>query len=748
MGRMSKHAQTMTPRAAAIEQALRAALAYHQQQDLPAALAIYQQVLEIESDNSDALHLSGVVANQMGRPDLAVDLVGRAIKRNGSVPEFYNNRGLALQASGDPLAAIADYHAALRLRPAYAEAHNNLANALRDHGNLTEAIEHYRRALRRNPAYVDAYSNLGDALRESGDLSEALALCRKALELDPAYPNGHNALANVLREQGYLDAAIAGYRRALQLNPAYAEAHNNLGIALCERDDLPAAIACHLEALRLKPDFAEAHLNLGNAWQRQGNPAAAIASYREALRLKPDYTAVYGNLTYMLQRRCEWAELDELHERIRRLVREEPTAFVSPYVFLTIPGSPAEQMACARNRVANNAPSLERLRAHLDFRFSPVDRGKSSRSKLRLGYMSSDFNIHPVASLIAEVLELHDRDRFELFGYCIGHDDGSAMRRRIVSAFDHFIVLGAVPLRDAAQQIYDDGIDILVDLNGYTGRCRPQILALRPAPIQVNYLGFSGASGAPYIDYIMTDRFVTPPDMQAFFTERCAYLPDTYMPNDRRRIIADTTPSRQECGLPETGFVFCSFTNNYKILPGIFDVWMRLLVATPGSVLWLSVERDAAGANLQREAGARGVAPERLVFAPKVPRQADHLARYRVADLFLDTLPYNAHATASDALWAGLPVLTCAGETFAARVAGSLLCAVGLPELITTTLPDYEALALRLARDPDRLAALREKLEANRLTTPLFDSTRYTRHLEQAYSRMWEGRMQEQGEHI
>lgn len=362
---------------------------------------------------------------------------------------------------------------------------------------------------------------------------------------------------------------------------------------------------------------------------------------------------------------------------------------------------------------------------------------KSLKPKLRVGYLSTDFHRHATAYLIAELFELHDRARVEVCAYSYGPDDGSAIRRRLVGACDRFVEIAGASFEDAARCIYRDEIDILIDLKGYTRATRTEILALKPAPIQVSYLGYPGTMGADFIDYIITDRFISPPDQEPFFSEKFVYLPDCYQVNDRQRKIAEQTPTRTESGLPEDGVVFCCFNNTYKITPAVFDIWMRVLKGIPGSVLWLLEANGGSVVNLRREAKKRGVHPERLVFTPRMSMEK-HLARFRIADLFLDTFPYNAHTTASDALWAGLPVLTCAGETFASRVAGSLLTAIGLPELITTSLADYEALALRLARSPARLAGLRKRLQKNRLTAPLFDSPRFTRHIESAYQMMWE----------
>jgi predicted O-linked N-acetylglucosamine transferase (SPINDLY family) len=407
---------------------------------------------------------------------------------------------------------------------------------------------------------------------------------------------------------------------------------------------------------------------------------------------------------------------------------------LAPFDFITLPiaTTAARQLQCARDWVT-------RQRQITLAREPNVSRNRSmdAKRKITVGYVSADFWSHPTAFLTAELFERHDRDRFAVFGYSHGPDDGSPMRRRLVNAFDRFVDLKGVSCLDAARRIFADGVDILVDLKGHTQNGRPRIFAARPAPIQVNYLAYPGTTGAPCMDYILVDDFIVPPDQQRFFTERLVHLPGCYQVNDSRREIAPRVPSRAECGLPADGFVFCCFNNSYKITPEVFEVWMNLLKAVPGSVLWLLAGNRFAPANLRREAAARGVAEDRLVFAPRQPL-AEHLARHRLADLFLDCFPVNAHTTASDALWAGCPMVTLAGETFVSRVAGSLLRAVGLAELITTSLEDYEAMALRLARDADMLANVRARLAENRKTSGLFDARQFVRNLERAYVRMWE----------
>ncbi len=375
--------------------------------------------------------------------------------------------------------------------------------------------------------------------------------------------------------------------------------------------------------------------------------------------------------------------------------------------------------------------AIDQLTRGMGFELTPA-----RKSRLRLGYLSSDFREHAVAYLLAEALELHDREAFDVFGYGIGGDDGSELRQRLMNAFDQFVDVGPLSAQDAARRIHADGIDILIDLNGHTQGGRTEICALRPAPLQVSYLGYPATMGADFVDYVITDRYLTPPEQQRNYSERFAYLPDVYQPNDRMRPMLAETPPRSTYGLPEDGFVYCSFNNSYKITPRLFEIWMRLLAKTPGSVLWLQEGNTLVMANLRREAQRRGIAPDRIVFSPrKLPDE--YRAQYRVADLFLDTLPYNAGATASDALWAGLPLLTCSGQTYVSRMAGSLLRAVGLPELIASSLDEYESTALTLAQEPQELRTLRQRLVDARERAPLFDTPRYTRNLEEAYRGMW-----------
>jgi predicted O-linked N-acetylglucosamine transferase (SPINDLY family) len=674
------------------------ALQHHHAGRLQEAEALYRQILQARPDHPDALHNLGMIAYQVGRYDVAVDCISLAIK-------------------GDPS------------RAAF---HNNLGEAYCRWGRLDEALASYQRALALSPGLLPIISNIGGVLRQQGRLEEAAAHYRRMLQLHPESADLCNNLGNVLQEQGNFEEALVQYRQAVTLKPDCSAVYSNMGGVFYTQGKLEEAQACFQQALALNPDFAEAHNNLGNVLRAQDKLEEALAHQRQALRLRPNYVEAECQALHLTQQLCEWDQLTEGFTRLRSLLSAGTSAPIHPFAFLSVPGSSAEQLRCARNHAARCLAPVARLRDGLGFQFTKAD-----KPKLRVGYLSADFQQHATAYLITELFELHDRTQFEIVAYSYGANDGGPMRARIADACDRFVELTEATFIEAARRIHEDGIDILIDLKGYTRAARPEILALRPAPIQVSWLGYPGTMGAEWMDYIITDRFITPPGHEPFFSEKLVYLPDCYQINDRKREIAKRTPTRKECGLPEKGVVFCSFNNTYKITPAVFDIWMRVLREIPGSVLWLLEANTGAAANLRREAKARGVEPERLVFAPIVPLDR-HLARHRNADLFLDTWPYNAHTTASDALWAGLPVLTCAGETFASRVAGSLLTAVGLPELITSSPAAYEALAVRLARTPSELADLRERLAKNRLTAPLFDSERFTRHIERAYRMMWE----------
>jgi len=693
----------------------------------------------------------------LGRQDDAEQLIGLALGIDATVASYHSNLGLALAAQNRREEALAAYDSALRLDPAHAEAHSNRGAVLRALGYLGAALAAFDAALRLSPDYADAQGNRAIILNDLGRFDEALAANDWALRIRPAHAPTLASRGTTLYRLGRLTEALAAYDSALRLKqdaptlanrsaalqglgrfdeamasckaalclaPDDTGALYNRGAVLHELGRLEDALACYGTALRVTPDHAETHSNRGAALYELDRVDEALIAYEEAVRIKPDYTEANSLLIHCQQSVCAWDGLAARHQTLLRQVTEG-RGRLALFPLLSIGSTPEQQLAAARRQAeALAGPTLPK-------------RLPRRNTKIRLGYLSNDFRQHPTAHLISELIERHDRRRFEVIGYSCGPDDGSPERRRLIGGFDRFADIRTASHADAAGLIHRDEIDILIDLNGYTRGARTRILAHRPASLQVSFLGYPGTMGADFIDYIIADAIVIPPGEERFFNETVVRLADSYQPNDRQRRIAEDTPSREACGLPPQGFVFCCFNNSFKITPVLFALWMRLLAKVPGSVLWLQETNATAKANLRRETAAAGIAPERLVFAPRQPL-AEHLARHRLADLFLDTLPYNAHTTASDALWSGLPVLTCRGDTFAGRVAASLLSAIGLPELITSSLDEYEALAAALATDPARLSALKQRLATNRDTEPLFDSERYARSLERAYEQMWE----------
>jgi len=475
----------------------------------------------------------------------------------------------------------------------------------------------------------------------------------------------------------------------------------------------------------LSPTDRNAQLNLGNTLRQLGLHEQAIASYERVLEISPDDGSAFMLRAVEKRAVCDWGEFDRLTDCVEAWVETDKKPLL-PFGFLAFCDDPAKQRLCATRYAEQRVGAVTPLPRRIP---------RDPAAPVRIAYLSADFHEHATAYLMIELFEGHDRKRFETHAISFGPATGDAMQKRLQGAFNSFHDVRERSDREVAGLIRDLGIDIAVDLKGYTQDSRPMIVAYRPAPVQVNYLGYPGTMGADFIDYVLADRFVVPQDHQAFFTEQLFYLPDCYQVNDSTRIIAAETPSRESYGLPRDAFVFCCFNHNYKITPPVFGRWMNLLRRVPDSVLWLLRDNDSAERNLHGEAKRRGVKPDRLVFAPKLPL-AEHLARHRHADLFLDTFPYGAHTTASDALWAGVPVLTRAGQGFASRVAGSLLHTIGLPELVTDDIDAYEALAFALATDPDRLRALRQRLARNRETSPLFDGVRFARKLEAAFLAM------------
>jgi len=690
------------------------------------ALKSFERVIALKPDLSQVRLLRARLLVDLDRHDAALETIDDLIAKFPTLAEAWLGRSNVLFSVARYGDALSSAERALALKPDFAEAWQARGNALHELKRHNEALAAFDKAVALYPDFTGAWHGRGNALYELKLHDEALVAYDKALALAPDLTETWLGRGYALIELRRNREALSAFDRAEASTPNLVEAWLGRGSAFYALNRYGEALAAYSKALTLKPNLPEALRNCGNAYVQLKELDKALRAYDRALAIKPDFKRTKGGRLHVKFQLSDWTNLNAEISDVIASVRAQETP-IAPFEFLAVSSSPADQLLCAKQNIA-------------DYRsFPAVSRRETyAHERLRIGYFSADLRNHAVGQLAVGVFEAHDKSRFETIALSFGPDDGSDLRRRIKSAVEHFIDAENMSDADLAALIRRREINVLIDLTGFTMHSRFSVLARRGAPIQVNFLGYSGTMGADCVDYIIADRTVIPEDHFRFYSEKVVWLPDTFQPNDSKRSIAERKPTRSECGLPEGGFIFCCFNNTYKITPEVFAVWMRLLARTEGSVLWLTETNSTATQNLRREAKASGISPERLIFAPKIPLAADHLARHRQADLFLDTLPYNAHTTASDALWAGLPVLTHLGETFAGRVAASLLKAIGVPELITTSLEDYEALALRLARDPALLATMKDKLLRNRDTYPLFDTARFTRHLEAAYATMWQ----------
>jgi predicted O-linked N-acetylglucosamine transferase (SPINDLY family) len=769
----------------------RHAMAALQSGDFSAAEQLFRAVLRTQPGHVAALNLLGVVLGRLGRYVEAIASFDRALAVAPQAAESWFGRAMSLIAIGRPQDAIASFDRAIADKPDVPQAHLMRAKLLSDLRRNDEALTGVDRLLALVPNLAEAWLARSNILFVLARYNAAFAACERALTLKPGLAEAWLARGNVLTELDRCDEALAAYDHALALSPAPAGAFIGRGNALNQLKRYDEALAAFDKAVSAGPGLPEAWLGRGNvlnalrrngealagfdralalvsdlpeAWLGRGNvffaakryEEAAAAydraltldadlteaqvgrgnvlaglklhrqaadAYRAALKIDPLHPFTKGLLLYQLMLCCDWQGTGALIAEIDGDVNSGKLA-VEPFVWQSVAKSARSLRLCAELYTAFKYPAGETIA------FAGSSGG---RQKIRIGYASGEFREQATSHLFVGVLECHDRSRFEIYGIDNGWDDGSAMRGRIDAAVDGMIDIRPLSDMAAVAAVRDKQIDILVNLNGYFGEHRTQLFAQRSAPLQVGYLGFPGTLGARFMDYIVADAHVIPEDQKAYYTEKVIYLPNSYQANDRKKAIANQAFSRLNCGLPERGVVFCSFNSNYKIVPEMFDAWMRILSQVKDSVLWLLEDNPEAAINLRKQAAARGVEAQRLVFAVRLPL-ADHLARHRVADMFLDTLPCNAHTTASDALWAGLPVLSCVGESFPGRVAASLLHAIRLPELIASNLADYESMAVELATDPGKLATIKRRLADNRLTTPLFDTALLTQHIEMAYT--------------
>jgi len=756
---------------------------------------IYEQVLAIQPNHFDALQLLGALSVQTKQFTKAVNLLTKALKINPNHAACYSNRGIALKELGRFEEALISYEKAIRLAPDFVKTYFNRGNALQELGRFEEALVSYDKAISIAPDYAEAHSNRGNVLKELGRFEESLISCDKAISITHDYVEAHSNRGTALKELKRFEEALISYEKAISIAPDYAELYSNSGITLQELKRYNEAITHFDKALTLKPEYAEAWSNKGTtlhklkrfheaiahhdkalilkpeyaeAWSNKGailnelkRYDEAIAHSNRALSLKPDYAEaltnkgvclgelkrydeaiVHYDKALSLKPDMDWLLGDFLHTKMKMgswdhlqdkvnhltdklLVHEKVSA---PFQILSIVDDLSLHQQCAQIFAQDKYPVNPVL--------GPIAK-RQKNQKIRIGYFSADFKEHPIAYLTAELFELHNKNQFECIGFSFSAEDQSAIRQRLSSAFNQLIDVSDMPDEQIAQLSRDMGIDIAVNLGGYTTDNRIGAFACRAAPIQVNYLGVS-TMGASYYDYIVSDKVAIPESSQAFYTEKVAYLPHSCMLDDSHRVASTRIFSKQECGLPEDAFIFCCFNNDYKFNEAVLESWSKILLSVHHSILWLPENHETFRINIIAQFEKRGIESNRVIFAKRVDLMADHLARCALADLFLDTHLYNAHTTALDFLKSGVPVLTRPSQALVGRIAASLLNAIGLEEMITSTQEEYEALAIQLATEPEKFAALKQKLRDNIKTAPLFDTPQYTKDLEAIYIQMYE----------
>ncbi|MBW8709271.1 MAG: tetratricopeptide repeat protein [Alphaproteobacteria bacterium] len=726
------------------------------------ALGAFDRALAIQPNMAEGLYNRGVALADLQRFELAVESYDRALVLQPEMVAAMANRAVALSAVGRHEDAIAGYDRVLVMQPSNTGALTHRGLARRALGQIEQALEDYNRALALAPADVDAtynrgiilldleraaealadfeavmhkhhgnaemLNNRGVALRNLKRSLEALDSLDRALAIEPNFIEAWGNRGLTLRDLMRHEEALASLDQVLLRDPGNSVALNWRGNVCRDMKNYVQAVECYSRALQVRPDYAEALINRSYSYWNLKQPEAALADLERGIALDPYYPYARGELMHMRMYCADWHAFDTDKAALETGLRAG-ARIVQPFIFQAIGQDPKDLQTCSRIWGHDRYPALPA---------APFDTAvRKAHKKIRVGYLSGEFRQQATAILMAGLYERHDRNKFELVALDSGVNDGSELRARLEKSFERWIDIGKMHDGEAASRIRAEEIDILVNLNGYFGDARMGVFAQRAAPLQVNYLGFPATLGTNYMDYIIADQTVIPPAEYGFYDEEVVTLPGSYQANDDRGRPMAHVPSRPEAGLPETGVVFCNFNNAYKLTPATFDSWMRILKQVDGSVLWLLESPAPYADNLRKEAAARGVAPERLVFAAELPTDL-HLARLSLADLFLDGLPYNAHTTGSDALWAGVPLITQMGTTFPGRVAASLLKAAGLPELITESAADFEALAVKLASDAKTLKKLRDKLAKNKPSCALFDTAAFTKHIEAAYSQMWE----------
>jgi len=719
----------MNQQNAVIINLLEQGIIFHKLGKFDQASKIYKEVLKQNPQNFDAIYFLATVATQKKQWANALELYKKALFINTQEPFAHYNLGIVYQELNQLDEALNSYKAALDIYPSLTEAYYNSGVALCKLKQYDKSLKNYKKAIEKNPSYAEAYAGIGDLYRELNCLEESLESYTKAIELKERNSVVHNNRGNILKELRRFDEALDSYDRAIEISSDHVMFYVNRGIVLNELGLKDESLVSIQKAIDIDPSCIEAYVNMGVILLELKRYVEAINYFNNALNINPEYDFLYGAITYTKLMVCDWSGINEYINKIIEGIKEDKK-YIQNFALLAISDSALIHLRAAELWMKSKKSFNHLLEKNIDKKYY-------KENKIKVGYYSADFYNHATAYLMAGLFESHNKNKFEIIAFSFGSNANDEMHKRLKKSFNEFIDVGNKSDKEIALLSRKMGIDIAVDLKGFTKNARVGIFSYRAAPIQVSYIGYPGTMATDYIDYLIADETIIPNESQKFYSEKIVYMPSSYQPNDRKKVISEKIFSRSELGLPEKGFVYCCFNNNFKINPAIFQLWAAILNEVHESVLWLLEDNPESINNIKNEAYLRGINPNRIIAAKRM-NLPEHLARHRCADLFLDTNPYNAHTTASDALWAGLPILTLMGNSFPSRVGASLLNAIELPELITKSNEEYVNKAIELAKNPQKLAVIKIKLMKNKLTTALFDTDLYTSNIEMAYEIMHE----------
>ncbi|MDC1015744.1 tetratricopeptide repeat protein [Candidatus Thioglobus sp.] len=690
------------------------------------SVKMFKTAVDLKPDYAEALNNLGDLLKHLGQLNNALISYEKAINANPNFLEAHNNLGITLNELGLYEDAIKSYYKAITINPSFAEVFNNLGNAQRKLGQIDDAINSYAKAISINENFLEGYFNLGETLRQNKQLEASILKLNRAIFLNPKYAKAHNSLGLCFAVLGEMSSAIDSFKEAINIDPKYAEAHYSLGNTLNMIGDVEAGINCLLRAIEINPNFAEAYKSLGNSYKKIKQKELSLEYFEKAMSINSDLDYIVGDILNLKMHLCDWTDIKNLINKLIKRININDKV-IRPFYLFSLADDPNLEIKAHKIYSNDKFPKSDLL---------PQIKHYPKHKKIRIGYFSGDFREHPVSTLTAGLYENHDRDFFEIHAFSYGPDTNDEMNLRIKAGVDYFHEVQMKPHKDIALLSRSLEIDIAVDLGGYTAGAKTDIFAMSAAPIQLSYIGFLGTMGADYYDYLISDITIIPEDSQKYYSEKIIYLP-YFQANDSKQTYSIRNYSREDIGLPEKGFVFCCFNNTYKFTPSSFDSWCRILKAVNNSVLLLYASNKAAEKNLTKEIAQRGIDSKRIIFGEHLPLE-EYLGRYRVVDLFLDTNPYNAGTTSSDAMRMGLPVITLQGKSFSSRMGASILKAINMPELIASNQNEYESMAIELATNSKKMKEVKEKLSNNIKTAPLFNTALFTKHLESAYKTIYE----------